>query len=584
MLNNKRLKLESLEDRRMYAVFVDDIPQITVAEGSVAQLSRATFYDASPGGNYSGTVDWGDGAGSQNASVIGASGNTGNLRIRFDYSFDTSNFFTAERREVLEAAAEIVVGRLGDNLAGFTSAGTNTFTANLFHPSTGDQLTIPNFSVQANEFVVFAGSRDLPPGALAEAGPGGGSANSNFFQVVQARGQFGVPQTDFAPWGGGISFDSRVEWHTDLTSTADLTSASNDMVSVAVHELLHVMGVSSGIDSFDRFIVGGRFTGPATVAAFDQSGAPQLAPDNVHFLEGTTDGGEEASLDPTITRGTRKLPTDLDFALLDDLGWDLLPSFRDGTASASNQFADNGVFNAELTIQNGNEVGRQQFRVVVSNVAPEFGTLPNLTSRANQNLSVSAAFTDPGLNDTFTTIIDWGDGSQQQRPPVSGRNILANHVYQRPGTYTVQIGVQDDDGGQDIQSFQVTVSAPPRGDWQNTQNEFDVNDNDVVSPLDALLIINELSNREFSDPTTGLLPVAPVNVPLFLDVNADDFVGPQDALLVINQLNAGQPAAALSQLASDQPLFEIPDLEDPESARSRPSVIDLVFEAFEELT
>ena len=576
MLTHKRLKTERLEDRRMFAVFVDSIPQLTVAEGSLAQLS-ATFFDSSPGGSYSGAITWGDGSGSQSANVNGASGNTGNLSVRFDYRFDTTNFFTPARRNAIETAAEIVVGRLGDNLAGFTSLGSNVFTANLLHPSTGNQVTIPSFSVSPNEFVVFVGARDLPPGNLASAGPGGGSANATFFQTASSRGQFGVPATDFAPWGGGMSFDNRVTWHTDLTSTEGLTTSSNDMVSVAVHELMHVMGVTSSTESFERFVSGGRFNGPAAIAEYDESGSPPLDSDNTHFLEGTTDGGEEAALDPTLTRGTRKLPTELDFAVLDDIGWELLPEFRDGTIGATNQFADNGTFNAEVTVRNGNEIGSQQFRVVVTNVDPEFDSLPNVTGRANQSLAISASFTDPGTDDTFNTIIDWGDGSAQENPSVSGRNINASHVYQVPGTYTIQVGVQDDDGGQDIQSFQATVTAPPRGDWQNPQNQFDVDANGIVNPLDALLVINELSNRQFSDSVTGLLPTAPASVPQFVDVNADDFVGPQDALFVINQLGNNEPPAARSRAAVTQPVAEILESEDPDSESERPAIIDIIF-------
>ena len=555
MIIRKRLHVERLEQRRMFAVFIDSIPQIQVAEGSLAQLSSATFFDSSPGGNYSATVDWGDESRISSAQVTGASGTTGNLSIEFDYRFDTSNFFTPERRRALEAAAEIVVGRLGDSLDGFTSLGNNIFTANLINPSTGQQITVPNFGVDRNEFIVFVGARNLDGGTLAESGPGGGSANADFFQIARARGQIGVPQTDFAPWGGGISFDDQVNWHFDFTSTDQLENGENDFVSVAVHELLHVMGVTISTESYARFVSGNVFNGPRARAEYDLSGSPPLAPDNSHLREGTMDGGQEAALDPTINQGTRKLPTELDFAILEDIGWEILPEFQDGVVSASHTFDDNGVFTPTLTVRNGSEVATETFRVVVSNVAPSFTVSPNISGRANQSVTVSATFTDPGTADTFSTLIDWGDGSPQENPLVNGRTITASHVYTRPGTFTVQIGVQDDDGGQDITSLQATITPPPRGDWQNPANQFDVNANGVIEPLDALLVINELTNRVFSAPGTGSLPPAPAVVPQWLDVNADDFVGPQDALFVINNLGAN---AALS--ASIDFVFE--ELED----------------------
>ncbi len=68
-------------------------------------------------------------------------------------------------------------------------------------------------------------------------------------------------------------------------------------------------------------------------------------------------------------------------------------------------------------------------------------------------------------------------------------------------------------------------------------------------PLDALLVINELNNRQVSDPVTGLLPNPPVppHVPEtvgYFDVDGDNYVSPRDALLIINELNRSSVAAA----------------------------------------
>ncbi len=84
--------------------------------------------------------------------------------------------------------------------------------------------------------------------------------------------------------------------------------------------------------------------------------------------------------------------------------------------------------------------------------------------------------------------------------------------------------------------------------WYNDQNPADVDGVNGLTPLDALLVINELTAREFSDATTGTLP--PLNsapaAPQFLDADDDGVVSPLDALVVVNALNDGTPAAALS--------------------------------------
>lgn len=68
--------------------------------------------------------------------------------------------------------------------------------------------------------------------------------------------------------------------------------------------------------------------------------------------------------------------------------------------------------------------------------------------------------------------------------------------------------------------------------WLNPRIACDVNDSGMVTPLDALLIINDLSRyggRGLSSPPKSIDET-------FVDVNGDQAVGPLDALLVINAL------------------------------------------------
>ena len=74
--------------------------------------------------------------------------------------------------------------------------------------------------------------------------------------------------------------------------------------------------------------------------------------------------------------------------------------------------------------------------------------------------------------------------------------------------------------------------------WTNDALPADVNADEVVAPLDALLVINELNAREFSDPTTGGLPEFRPEGADFLDVTDNGVVAPLDALFVINELSS----------------------------------------------
>jgi hypothetical protein len=74
-------------------------------------------------------------------------------------------------------------------------------------------------------------------------------------------------------------------------------------------------------------------------------------------------------------------------------------------------------------------------------------------------------------------------------------------------------------------------AAPP---WHNPIDALDVNDDGLLSPIDALLVINELNRvgaHLLLPPTGGAAP------PPYLDVTGDNFVSAADALWVINELN-----------------------------------------------
>jgi hypothetical protein len=68
--------------------------------------------------------------------------------------------------------------------------------------------------------------------------------------------------------------------------------------------------------------------------------------------------------------------------------------------------------------------------------------------------------------------------------------------------------------------------------WQNLTNPLDVNHDEFVSPLDALLVINHLNASG-----SRLLTAGELDLP-FVDVNGDGYLSPIDALQIINDLNS----------------------------------------------
>ena len=106
--------------------------------------------------------------------------------------------------------------------------------------------------------------------------------------------------------------------------------------------------------------------------------------------------------------------------------------------------------------------------VHVNNVAPSLSaTVTPSSTFTNNFVTASGSYTDVGIPDTHTVTIDWGDGSPDtvvaDNTGNGGGSFTAQHQYEAAGTYTVTITVCDDDGGCDVETFNVSVSAGPVG-------------------------------------------------------------------------------------------------------------------------
>jgi hypothetical protein len=149
------------------------------------------------------------------------------------------------------------------------------------------------------------------------------------------RGQAGAllaSPTDNGPWGGSLTFNNTSTWYFDSDpTTVESFTGQNDFYSVAVHEIAHLLGLGTA-DSWvtletDPGTGGTTFTGTHSVALVGSS--VTLSPDNGHWANGTmstvagTAIAQEAAMDPSLTVGTRKYFTNLDYAGLQDVGWQL---------------------------------------------------------------------------------------------------------------------------------------------------------------------------------------------------------------------------------------------------------------------
>ncbi len=246
------------------------------------------------------------------------------VHVRFDYTYDTLGYFnSADRRAALNDVAAAITAKLGDSLTSIAPSGGNTWQARTWNSATDSPLNIDNPTVGADEIVVYITAGNLG-GALGIASGGAYSASGSqaWLDCVRNRGQIGVESgTDFATWGGLISFNS----HTNFNFRGAPGSSQYDFRSVAAHEMMHIFGFGLENPSYTRYTATGSFTGPNAVATAGYAVRLQAGQTD-HFATGTRFQGRESVMTPSVTAGRAKTFGALEYAALRDIGWSAIPS------------------------------------------------------------------------------------------------------------------------------------------------------------------------------------------------------------------------------------------------------------------
>ncbi len=270
------------------------------------------------------------------------------VNIVFDYTYDTNNFFTADRRATLEQAATAFETRLFDTLDAITSTpGGNSISLNIF-----SEVQIENANIGKNELRIYVNSAGSVGGIAGEATPisaiqGGMSieGDQSYSDAAWSRGQTGWPDSEVGTWGGTISYSNTVSWYADSdVSTVESFSGQWDLYTATLKGLVEIMGVSdNGVDTAYLGKLNGvsNFNGDKAKIEYDVRGGRQnllqAVPTEKIFSNNTrlaanikgdlTLNGVEteqlALLAWSLSTGERRYMTDLDWAIMDDIGWDV---------------------------------------------------------------------------------------------------------------------------------------------------------------------------------------------------------------------------------------------------------------------
>ena len=82
-----------------------------------------------------------------------------------------------------------------------------------------------------------------------------------------------------------------------------------------------------------------------------------------------------------------------------------------GTISGSHIYGDQGVYPVTISVaDDGGGVGQGSFNATVKDVGPTLAPLASMLYLDGQPVNVHETFTEPGIADVDTVLVNWGDG------------------------------------------------------------------------------------------------------------------------------------------------------------------------------
>lgn len=136
-----------------------------------------------------------------------------------------------------------------------------------------------------------------------------------------------------------------------------------------------------------------------------------------------------------------------------------------GSAVATYHGLDDGADQVALEVTDaGGLKDSDTATVTVTNVAPSLTltSCPTDPTRVGGDVSFAGTFTDPGVADTHTLTVDWGDGTTTGPTGTSG-TVGGTHQYATAGIFDIKATVTDDDGGKDTGTCGFVVVFDPDG-------------------------------------------------------------------------------------------------------------------------
>ena len=119
------------------------------------------------------------------------------------------------------------------------------------------------------------------------------------------------------------------------------------------------------------------------------------------------------------------------------------------------------------------------------------------------------------------------------------------------GYHSLRLFASDPEGRVSAEK-QFTILVKDASRWQNSRNPLDVDNDQTITPLDVLSVVNYINAYG-----AGLLPTSGISPPPYYDVDADGSVSPLDVLSIVNYLNqqSGSGEGESSSISAHESTF-----------------------------
>jgi PKD repeat protein len=366
------------------------------SEGGSSTLSL-TFSDADALDTHTASVAWGDGSTSDPASL--AAGVT---------TFDASHVYA-------DTGVYPVVLTLTDSAGHTATAGA---------------------SVSPTNVAPVVGSLALSPSPVVD------------HQMLTLSGSFTDP-------GTADTFTLALNWGDGKSSTQSLAAGTRSFSDTHAYDVAGPVTITATVTDRDN----GKSSSSADLVVLPSNHAPaDLAVQATAAVEGGT-----TTLSVTFTDAEAADTHAVAIAWGDGVTQSVSLASGVTSTSPTHAYAETGTYTVTVNVTDGGGLSvAGGTTVTASNVPPSLGELTFSPSAVtdHQTVTVSGSYTDPGTSDTFTVLVDWGDGSSASQSLAAGtRTFSASHAYDAAGSYFVTVTVTDRDNGTGTQTAPVAVSA-----------------------------------------------------------------------------------------------------------------------------